>query len=110
MNTLLPSGNEIVGSCNVFSHVCLFVHGDSHVTTTDDALYLTVSGPLTVQWLPQPEPLYMEPHCTGGSGPDPLDLDFTVWGLPGSNIWWPKQKTCSKFFYLRPPFPTAADI
>lgn len=36
--------------------------------------------------------LYRDP------GPDPLDLDFTVWGLPGSDIWWPKVKTCSKFF------------
>ena len=39
------------GEGNVFSHVCLTVHGRSYATITHDALDLTIQGhPLYLAW------------------------------------------------------------
>ena len=44
---------------NVFSHVCLSIHGGSHVTIIHDAL------DFTIQVSPIRNALDMGPHCTG---------------------------------------------
>ena len=75
---------------------------------THDVLDLNIQGP------PEPCLPNIRPHCIAapktwnlavkgppdpGPGPSPpLDMDFTVQGAPGSDIWWPRLRpvqTCS---------------
>ena len=46
---IFTSCQRICGEVNYFSHVCLSVHGESHVTITHDAFYRTVQGSFSEQ-------------------------------------------------------------
>ena len=88
---------------NVFSHVCPWGWGESHVMhwcigigphcTASPAQSWSCSPgywDFTVQWPPWLQP--------------PSTWDLTV-RAPAGDIWWPRLKTCSNLFTWGPPHP-----
>ena len=74
---------------DVFSRVCHSVQGVSHVTTTHDALVLTIQGfhrpCISLPLLPHPE---VGPYCTETKCPSPPDMGLTIQTSPSfSDIW-----------------------
>ena len=75
---------------NVFSRVCLSTGGRSHIAITNDALYLTIHGPLAI---------VPPPFVQGPLSPTPSLLDKLV----------AKTEDLFKFVHLRTPLVLTPD-